>query len=75
MKTSKPFNPSDFDSIITIGEISDNIIEKIKHKDFSEISLANELIGLNYEIISSDYKDFEFKNIKDYYHFEVDKIV
>lgn len=73
-KNKVPFNPSAFDSIVTIEEISQDF-PNLHEIVFSKVSLANELVSLNYEIVSSDYKDFEFSNFKDYYHFEVDKIV
>lgn len=73
-KSKVPFDPSAFDSITTIEKIIDNF-PKLHSMDFSKISLNSELSNLNYEIISSDYKDFEYSNIKDYYHYEVDKIV
>lgn len=73
-KSPLPFDPNAFDSITTIGEIIDNF-PKLKTMDFSKISLNDELTRLNYEITSSEYKDFEFSDIKDCYHYEVDKIV
>jgi hypothetical protein len=73
-KSKVPFDPNAFDSITTIGNIIENF-EQLHSMDFSKISLNSELSNLNYEIISSDYKDFEFKSIEDYYHYEVDKIV
>ena len=73
-KSKVPFNPDAFDSITTIENIISNF-KQLDSIDFSKVSLNSELSNLNYEIISSDYKDFEFKDIKDYYHYEVDKIV
>jgi len=73
-KSKTPFDPNSFDSITTIGNIIKDF-EQLHSMDFSKVSLNSELSNLNYEIISSDYKDFEFKNIEDYYHYEVDKIV
>ncbi len=43
--------------------------------NFKEISLNNELVKLNYEIISKEYKDFMSSSLADYYDFEVDEIV
>jgi len=68
------FDPNAFDSIKTIEEISKDF-KQLHSIDFSKESLFNKLTNLNYEIISSDYRDFQFKNLKDYYHYEVDKIV
>jgi len=70
----KPFNPNDFDSIITIQEIAPDF-KQLFAMDFTEVSLAKTLRPLNYEIISSGYVDFAFKSIEAYYDFEVDKIV
>ena len=36
---------------------------------------ANEIIPLNYEIISKDYVDFTSSKIEDYFHFEVDAVI
>ncbi|MGB5917532.1 hypothetical protein [Arcobacter sp.] len=73
-KSRLPFDPNAFDSITTIGKIIDNF-PKLQTMDFSKISLNDELTRLNYEITSSEYKDFEFSDIKNCYHYEVDKIV
>ncbi|WP_419768971.1 hypothetical protein [Arcobacter sp.] len=73
-KSKAPFDPNSFDSITTIGNIIENF-PKLLSMDFSKISLNDELTRLNYEIISSEYKDFEYSNIKECYHYEVDKIV
>ena len=73
-KSKVVFDPSAFDSITTIGNIIDNF-PQLKTVDFSKISLNDELTRLNYEIITPEYKDFEYSDIKDYYRYEVDKIV
>ncbi len=73
-KSKAPFDPNSFDSITTIGNIIDNF-PKLLSIDFSKTSLNEELTRLNYEIISNEYKDFEYSNIKDCYDYEVDKIV
>lgn len=70
----KPFNPNDFDSICTIAEVASRF-EQLLTINFKEVSLAQTLIPLNYEIISADYVDFAFSDIEAYYRFEVDKIV
>lgn len=71
---NKLFNPNDFDSIITIKDIAPNF-PQLASLDFQNISLEKTINPLNYEIISKDYIDFAYKDLKDYYHFEVDKIV
>ena len=56
-KTKVPFNPDDFDTSITVKELT----KKFTHLldlDYKKVSLANEIIPLNYEIISKDYVDF-----------------
>ncbi|ADG93235.1 hypothetical protein Arnit_1581 [Arcobacter nitrofigilis DSM 7299] len=73
-KSKVPFDPNSFDSITTIGNIIENF-PKLLSMDFSKTSLNEELSRLNYEIISSKYKDFQYSNIKDCYDYEVDKIV
>ncbi len=64
-KSKVAFNPNSYDSITTVKEIIKNF-EQLNSIDFSKTSLNDELSNLNYEIISSDYVDFEFSNIKDY---------
>ena len=73
-KKTKAFNPNDFDRIITVKEVALEF-EQLDSMDFKEVSLAKTIIPLNFEIISSDYVDFAFSSIEDYYGFEVDKIV
>ena len=71
----KPFNPNDYeDEILTVKELSEKF-PKLLDNDYKKVSLLNELVALNYEIISSDYEDFAFSNIEDYFHFEVDSVV
>ena len=71
----KPFNPKDYeDEILTVKELSEKF-PKLLDNDYKKVSLLNELVALNYEIISSDYEDFAFSNIEDYFHFEVDSVV
>jgi len=68
------FNPDDF---FTTTKIKD-IIEKfpnLQENDYTKISLKHELIKLNFEIISRDYDDLAYKDIKDYYELEIDSIV
>ncbi len=43
--------------------------------DFTKISLADEIIKLNFEIVSREYEDLKYANIEDYFHIEVDMIV
>ena len=73
-KTKTPFNPDDFDTSITVKELT----KKFPHLldlDYKKVSLANEIIPLNYEIFSKDYKDFISSDIKDYFDFEVDAVI
>lgn len=73
-KRQKPFNPNDFDSVTTIEAIAPQF-EQLFDINFREISLAETLRPLNYEIVSPDYVDRAFPHIQEYYAFEVDKIV
>ncbi len=73
-KTKVPFNPDDFDSLITVKELT----KKFPHLldlDYKKVSLANEIISLNYEIFSKDYKDFISSSIEDYFDFEIDAVI
>lgn len=70
----KPFNPNDFDTVTTIEAIASDF-KQLFEIDFKEVSLAETLRPLNYEIISSEYVDFAFESIEEYYDLEVDKIV
>lgn len=74
MKTKVPFNPNDFDSFITVKELTEKFPQLLT-QDYKKISLANEIISLNYEIISKNYVDFFSSNIEDYFHFEVDAVI
>lgn len=74
MKNKIPFDPNAYDTYLTIEELSLKF-EHLKSMDFKELSLKEELINLNYEIISPEYKDKAFKNIEEYYYLEVDEIV
>lgn len=73
-KKKEPFKPNDFDSITTIKEIASQF-EQLFGMDFKKVSLAQTIIPLNYEIVSTDYVDFSFSRIEEYFRFEVDKIV
>jgi hypothetical protein len=73
-KSTGTFNPNDFDSITTIAEIAPQFKE-LYTIDFKKVSLEKTLLPLNYEIISSDYIDFEFSSIEEYFALEVDKVV
>jgi hypothetical protein len=73
-KIKVPFDPNDFDTSITVKELT----KKFPHLlglDYKKVSLANEIIPLNYEIFSKDYKDFFSSDIKDYFDFEVDAVI
>jgi hypothetical protein len=43
--------------------------------DFTKISLADEIIKLNFEVVSREYEDLKYPHIEDYFHIEVDMIV
>jgi hypothetical protein len=68
------FNPNDFFTTTTIKDIIPKF-EQLKTLDFTKVSLKEELSRLNYEIISNNYTDFEFKDIAQYGNLEVDTIV
>ena len=70
----KPFNPDDFDTNLTVADVAKRF-EKLADIDFTKVSLANEIIKLNYELISKDYEDLKYSDIKDYFDIEVDTIV
>ncbi|WP_455756285.1 hypothetical protein [Sulfurimonas sp.] len=70
----KTFNPNDFDTNLTVADVAQRF-DKLSSIDFTKVSLANEIIKLNYEVISKDYEDLKYTNIKDYYDVEVDTIV
>jgi hypothetical protein len=70
----KPFNPDDFDVNLTVEDIAKKF-SKLEDIDFTKVSLAKEITKLNYEVVSKDYEDLKFANIKDYYNIEVDTIV
>jgi len=73
-KGKKPFNPDNFFTTFTVKDIVPRF-EKLYKMDFKKVSLNEELIKLNYEIISKEYKDFTSSSLADYYDFEVDEIV
>jgi len=70
----KKFNPNDFDTNLTVEDVAQRF-EQLKSMDFTKVSLANEIIKLNYEVISKDYEDLKYSDISEYYKIEVDTIV
>ncbi|MEA2029043.1 MAG: hypothetical protein U9N49_08715 [Campylobacterota bacterium] len=68
------FNPDDYTSIITVEEVSKKF-PNLATLDYTQTSLAQELIKLNYEVVSSAYSDLKYQDIKEYFDIEVDKIV
>lgn len=68
------FNPDDHFSTTTVEDILKSF-PHLEELDFSISSLNDELVKLNYEITSPEYKDFMSSDLKDYYQFEVDTIV
>lgn len=70
----KPFNPNDFDVDLKVKDVAEKF-EQLKEIDFTKVSLADEITKLNYEVISPEYEDLKYKDIKDYYDIEVDTIV
>jgi len=70
----KPFNPDDFNTFLTVKSVAERF-EILTTMNFSKVSLAEELIKLNYEIISKPYEDKKYSDISDYYDIEVDEIV
>ncbi len=68
------FNPNDFFTVTTVADI----LPKFKHLktlDFKEVSLNDELIKLNYEVVSKEYQDFLYSDIEEYATIEIDEIV
>jgi hypothetical protein len=43
--------------------------------DFTKTSLADEIIKLNFEVVSREYEDLKYASIEDYFDIEVDMIV
>ncbi|MEA1917006.1 MAG: hypothetical protein U9N42_05685 [Campylobacterota bacterium] len=70
----KPFNPAEFDTTITIKELAQNH-SYLSSIDFTKVSLAKEIVPLNYEIISTEYEDLKYSKIEDYFEMEIDRIV
>ena len=70
----KPFNPNDFNTDLKVEDIAKKF-SKLEDIDFTKVSLAKEITKLNYEVISKDYEDFKYSDIKDYYDIDVDTIV
>ena len=73
-KAKVVFNPDDFDTSITVKELTQKF-NYLLSLDYKKVSLAKEIIPLNYEIVSEDYEDFLSNNIEDYYSFEVDAVI
>ena len=70
----KTFNPNDFNTDLTVADVAQRF-DKLSNIDFTKVSLATEIIKLNYEVISKDYEDLKYADIKEYYEIEVDTIV
>lgn len=68
------FNPNDFFDKKNVEDIV-KLFPHLEELDYTISSLNDELVKLNYEIVSSEYKDFTYSSIEDYYSFEVDEIV
>lgn len=68
------FNPDDFFTTTTV----EDLVSKFPHLseiDYTQNSLNEELVKVNYEVTSPEYKDFMYKDLQEYYQFEVDTIV
>lgn len=70
----KAFNPDNFFTITKIKDIENKLIH-LKEIDFKKVSLNEELTKINYEVTSHLYRDFLYKDIKEYFDFEIDTIV
>lgn len=70
----KPFNPDDFDVDLRVSDVAERF-PQIKDVDFTQVSLKEEVTKYNYEVVSPDYEDLKYADIKDYYDIEVDTIV
>jgi len=73
-KKKKAFNPDDFNITMTVEDVVKDF-PLLTQNDYSKVSLNLELVKLNYEVVSPEYKDFEFKNIEEYFPMDVDYIV
>jgi len=73
-KEKKPFNPNDFNVEKTVKDVLADF-PQLKDNDYSQISLNEELVKLNYEIASREYQDKKYENIEDYFTLDVDYIV
>ncbi len=68
------FDPNDFFTVMTIADIAPKFPE-LQEMDFSAVSLNTELTKRNYEIVSREYRDFQYSDLKEYYSLEIDTIV
>ena len=70
----KAFNPDNFFIITTVEDIEPKL-DHLKEIDFTKFSLNEKLTRINYEITSPEYQDFMYRNLKEYFLFEIDTIV
>jgi len=73
-KIKKAFNPDDFDIDVKVEDVVKDF-PQLSQNDYTQVSLNLELVKLNYEVVSPEYKDLEFKNIEEYFPMDVDYIV
>ena len=70
----KAFNPDNFFTTTKIKDIETKL-EHLKDIDFTKVNLNEELTRINYEITSPEYKNFMYKDIEEYFEFDIDTIV
>jgi hypothetical protein len=68
------FNPDDFFEEITVKDVAEQF-PQLKEFDYRKESLNEKLVELNHEIVSSEYEEKKFADIKSYYDLVVDRIV
>ncbi len=70
---NKVFIPDD-SPLPTVKDLSKKF-SFLSSLDFTKTSLADEIIKLNFEVVSKEYEDLKYSSIRDYFDIEVDMIV
>ncbi len=69
-----PFNPDSFDIDLKVKDVVEKFPLLLEF-DYQKVSLNEELIKLNYEVISPDYEDKKYSSIEEYLEIDLDYIV